>query len=95
MAENRSKYLAKFLIPSIIGVVLFMVPVKHGGEWTILVKILADFIGTALGGVLPILCVLIVTVSAVMSVIVLSSRTHFPLRRCGLLSECWAWRSSG
>lgn len=72
MAENRSKHLAKFLIPSIIGVVLFMVPVKYGGEWTILVKILADFIGTALGGVLPILCVLIVTVSAVMSVVALS-----------------------
>ena len=72
MAENRSKHLAKFLIPSIIGVVLFMVPVKHGGDWTILVKILADFIGSALGGVLPILCVLIVTVSAVMSVIALS-----------------------
>ena len=72
MAENRSKNLAKFLIPSIIGIVLFMIPIKQGGEWTILVKILADAIGGALGGVLPILCVLIVTVSAVMSVIALA-----------------------
>ncbi len=72
MAENRSKNLAKFLIPSIVGIVLFMIPLKHNGEWTILVKILADFIGGALGGVLPILCVLIVTISAVMSVIALA-----------------------
>lgn len=72
MAENRSKNLAKFLIPSIVGIVLFMIPLKYNGEWTILVKILADAIGAALGGVLPILCVLIVTVSAVMSVIALA-----------------------
>lgn len=64
--------MARFIIPSVIGIVLFMIPVKQNGEWTILVKILADAIGSALSGVLPILCVLIVTVSAVMSVIALA-----------------------
>lgn len=72
MAEKRGNLIAKFLIPSIVGVILFMVPIKYGGDWTILVKIVADAIGGALGGVLPILCVLIVTVSAVMSVIALA-----------------------
>ena len=72
MTENRGKLIARFVIPSVIGVVLFMIPIKYGGDWTILVKILADMIGSALGGVLPILCVLIVTVSAVMSVIALA-----------------------
>lgn len=64
--------MAKFLIPSIVGIVLFMIPLKYNGEWTILVKIMADAIGGALSGVLPILCVLIVTVSAVMSLIALA-----------------------
>ncbi len=72
MTEKRGSLMAKFLIPSIVGIVLFMIPLKHNGEWTILVKILADAIGAALGGVLPILCVLIVTVSAVMSVVALA-----------------------
>lgn len=60
--------MAKFLIPSIIGILLFMIPVKYNGDWTICVKIIADIIGQALSGILPILCVLILTVSAVMSI---------------------------
>ncbi|MCQ4637871.1 YjiH family protein [Anaerovorax odorimutans] len=68
--ENKKKnQMAKFLIPSIIGIILFMIPIKYDGSWTIFVKIIADMIGSALGGVLPVLCVIIVTVSAVMSLI--------------------------
>lgn len=69
MEKNKSKLMARFLIPSIIGIILFMIPVKYDGSWTICVKILADMIGSALGGVLPVLCVAIVTISAIMSVI--------------------------
>ncbi|WP_130862982.1 YjiH family protein [Bacilliculturomica massiliensis] len=69
MEKSRGRLMAGFLIPSIVGIVLFMIPVKYGGDWTICVKILADMIGSALGGVLPILCVIIVTISAVMSLI--------------------------
>lgn len=72
MEKSRSKLLALFLIPSIIGIILFMIPVKYGGNWTICVKILADMIGSALGGVLPILCVIIVTLSAILSTVALA-----------------------
>lgn len=70
--EKKSKYMMQFLIPSIIGIILFMIPVKKGGDWTICVKILADIIGNAISGALPLLCVIIVTVSAIMSVIALT-----------------------
>ncbi len=70
--NEKKKYLPMFLIPSIIGILLFMIPVKYQGEWTICVKIVADIIGTALANVLPILCVSIITVSAVLSVISLA-----------------------
>ena len=69
MESNKKGLMARFLIPSIIGIVLFMIPVKYDGEWTIAVKILADMIGGLLEGVLPILCVLIITVSAALSAI--------------------------
>ena len=69
MENSRQKSIAKFLIPSIIGIILFMIPIKYDGEWTICVKILADKIGAGMEGILPILCVAIVTVSAVMSII--------------------------
>ena len=69
MGSNRSKLTARFLVPSIVGIILFMIPVKYNGDWTITVKIIADIIGGALGSVLPLLCVIIVTISAVMSLI--------------------------
>ncbi len=55
--------LAGFLVPSIIGIALFMIPVQYNDQWTIVVKIIADF--------LPLLCVIIVTMSAVLGIIFL------------------------
>lgn len=70
MEQKNGKKMAGFLIPSIIGILLFMIPVKNSaGEWTVTVKIIADLIGQAIGGILPILCVIIITISAVMSLI--------------------------
>ena len=68
---ERKKLTATFLFPSVIGIILFMIPIKYNDEWTIAVKIVADMIGNVLGGILPLLCVLIVTVSAVVSLVAL------------------------
>ena len=68
MAGYSPKQIAGFLVPSIIGVLLFMVPVYYGDSWTIIVKIIADWIGASLGDFLPLLCVIIVTVSAVLGI---------------------------
>ena len=71
--ENRGKLKALFIIPSVIGVILFMIPVKNAaGEWTVTVKIIADIIAGAIGGFLPILSVAIVTISAVMTLVALA-----------------------
>ena len=71
METKRGKLIAQFLIPSIVGILLFMIPVKYDGNWTICVKILADKLGAVLVNVLPLLCVIIVTISAIMSFIAL------------------------
>lgn len=70
--EEKKRYLPFFIIPSIIGIILFMIPIKFQGEWTICVKVVADMIGKALGGVLPGLCVAIITISAILSLISLA-----------------------
>ena len=67
--KTKKKSLMNFLIPSIIGIIIFMIPVKFDGEWTIIVKIFADFIAKTIGDYLPALCTIIITISFVMSVL--------------------------
>lgn len=71
MESEKKKLMISFLLPSLIGIILFMIPIKYDGDWTIFVKILADLISGAIGEFLPTLCVLIVTVSAIMSLMAL------------------------
>ena len=68
MNKYSVKQIAGFLIPSIIGIIIFMIPIQMDGTWTIVVKVIADMIGNALGDFLPLLCVIIVTLSAVLGV---------------------------
>ena len=68
MGKYSAKQLVGFILPSVVGILLFMIPIQVDGSWTIAVKVLADVIGQALGDFLPLLCVIIVTVSAVLGV---------------------------
>ena len=71
MENKQQGSLAGFLVPSIIGIILFMIPVQYDGSWTIVVKIIADMISSAIGEFLPGLCVGIVTISAILGIIFL------------------------
>lgn len=71
MPENKKRLLAGFIIPSAIGILLFMIPVSWDGKWTIIVKIIADMIGKAFADWLQLLCVIIITVSAVLGAVAL------------------------
>ena len=66
MNHFDAKRLLGFIVPSIIGIMLFMIPIQVDGSWTITVKVVADIIGNAIGEFLPLLCVIIVTISAVL-----------------------------
>ena len=82
MEHSKTKQMIGFIVPSVVGILLFMIPMQVEGSWTIVVKVLADIIGNALGDFLPILCVAIVTVSAVLGVISLgkpSFITSYPI----------------
>ena len=71
MENKQQGSLAGFLVPSIVGIILFMIPVQYDGSWTIVVKIVADMISEAIGDYLPALCVGIVTLSAILGIIFL------------------------
>ena len=77
MKTNR-KTLAMFLLPSIIGILIFMIPIRYGdagffdptGSFTIFVKVLADGLMNLIGYPrVSIVCVIILSISAVMAVI--------------------------
>lgn len=72
MESKPQGSLAGFLVPSIIGIILFMIPIKYDESWTIVVKIIADIISNTVGDALPALCLGIVTVSAMFGLIFLS-----------------------
>lgn len=69
MENKNSALMAKFITPSIFGIILFMIPIKYDGDWTVAVKVLADWISSKISPVLPMLCLIIVTISALMSLI--------------------------
>ena len=64
MKKYSARQIAGFVIPSVVGILLFMIPIQVDGSWTIAVKVVADVIGNVLGGFLPLLCVIVVTISA-------------------------------
>ena len=94
LMENKGKLKAMFLIPSIIGVLIFMIPVRSGfkpdGDWTVIVKMIADWIKDLIGyNNLAVLCLLILTVSAVMALIALIAKPKFIMDN-KVLKDCFA-----
>lgn len=69
MKHFTPKTLALFLIPSILGILLFMVPVYYGDTWTVCVKIIADVVANAIPDLLPSLCLFVITASAVVGLL--------------------------
>lgn len=85
-----------FLVPSLMGIALFMLPVRHGanglfdpsGDVTIIVKIIADNLKDLVGyNNVAALCAVILTISAVMSIWGLFKPKF--LTENGLLKDCF------
>ena len=92
--KSRGALKALFLIPSIIGVIIFMIPMKIGGSWTVVVKVISDALKNAIGyNNVAMLCIGILTISAVMAVISLAKPKFIMdndlLRGCFAVSLPW------
>ncbi|MDG5473237.1 YjiH family protein [Jeotgalibacillus sp. ET6] len=67
----------KFLIPSLIGALLFLVPVRYNGEITIGVGILASSIQSAFGDWIPAFILVLLGLSAVISLAATAVKPEF------------------
>lgn len=57
----------KFIIPSLIGILLFLVPFPYGGEWLVGIGVMAEFIQNTAAPFLVELLVIVLVISAVLS----------------------------
>ena len=64
---NRLKQFSKFFVPSLIGAVTFLFPIRYEGNITILMAALSDGLLKILGDKAPIIVLVIITISAVTS----------------------------
>ena len=66
----------KFIIPSIIGIFLFMTPIKIDGNFTIPIAFLSNYVVTKLSDVLPLAAVIIVSISAMGGILIKIFKTE-------------------
>lgn len=85
--SKQTKLKLLFIIPSAVGVLLFMVPLLVNGVWTIAVKVLADIINGVIGSYLPHICVIILTISAAIALIA-QTKPKFIMQN-EVLSDCF------
>ena len=73
MVKQNSKFstgnLLRFLIPSIIGVILFMTPISYLGEITIPVAIFSKYVQNLLADMLPTIITILICSTAIISLI--------------------------
>lgn len=66
----------KFILPSIIGIFLFMTPIKIDGNFTIPVAFLSNYVVTKLSDILPLAAVIIVSISAIGGILIKIFKTE-------------------
>ena len=59
----------RFILPSALGVILFMIPFKYGDDYTITVAMLSDGLASLLGKSLPIIITLLISFTGIMTII--------------------------
>src|SRR5690625_5723425 len=60
----------KFIIPSLLGIFLFMTPIKSEGSFTIPIAILAGLIEDGLGAYLSLIMMIIIVLTAILTLLV-------------------------
>lgn len=67
-SSHKSSDYLRFLIPSIIGILLFMVPLKYQGEFTIPVAILSGLVSGVLENYLALIVTLFISITGVVTI---------------------------
>lgn len=67
MREPEPAPLWRFLLPSLVGGLIFLLPIRHEGAWTILLGVASDGLGAWIGDAMPAVLLAILSVSAIAS----------------------------
>lgn len=80
--KNRSSLKSSlfFVIPSLLGIILFMIPIKYNGEITIPVAILSNFLADILGNGLTSIITITVCISAFISLVTKIVKPNFIIK---------------
>ena len=69
-SNYRISSLLKFIIPSLIGVLLFMTPFKIEGQFTIPIAFLSNYVVGLLNDLLPLIVTCLISISAIGSILI-------------------------
>lgn len=72
-----AKDYSRFIIPSVIGILLFMIPFKYDGDYTITVAMLSNALAGLLENALPTLVTLLITFTGIMTIIYKIAKPKF------------------
>lgn len=94
MQHNSLRNWAVFLLPSFIGILLFMTPIQYGDGVTVAVKVLADwFLAQTADVIMPLLLVTVIA-SAVITLatkLLPNLAKHLPRSMRNLFAPSWFW----
>ncbi|AOR22253.1 YjiH family protein [Clostridium taeniosporum] len=85
--------LLKFIIPSLIGILLFMTPIMLGGQFTIPIAFLSNLVVDTLGNVLPLISLVLISISAIGSILIKILKTENKLLN-SLFNVNYSWLSA-
>ncbi|ELC8443408.1 YjiH family protein [Clostridium perfringens] len=92
--KYKSSDLLKFIIPSLLGVILFMVPINDGGNITIPVAFFTTKLKGIIGDYLPILSTIVVVMAASLTILTKAFKPKFIIENeflNSLLNVNWIW----
>ncbi|WP_415283176.1 YjiH family protein [Clostridium perfringens] len=92
--KYKSSDLLKFIIPSLLGVILFMVPINDGGNITIPVAFFTTRLKDLIGNYLPTLSMIVVVIAASLTIITKAFKPKFIIENeflNSLLNVNWIW----
>lgn len=75
--KYSSREYSRFILPSLIGIILFMIPLKFQGEYTIPVAILSKGVAGLLESALPAIITLLITFTGVITIIYKVAKPSF------------------
>lgn len=94
MNTFTTKDYLRFIIPSIIGIFLFMMPLPSEDAVTIPIAILSDWLQGLIGGAIPAIMTFIIVITAVLSLIARAGKPDFITNndfRNTLFNVTWFW----